>query len=55
MTYLLNRGTDWPRKNAGVMVVFCITFLIPAGLISLFVYRGVLARRARRQALHQVV
>lgn len=50
---LLKRGTDWPHKNAGVMVVFCIVFLVAVTLVTLFVRKRLIARRVRKEeALH---
>ena len=39
---------NWAGKNAGVVLVFCIVFVIALGLIILFLYRRILARRAAR-------
>lgn len=49
-TQLAKRGTDWPAKNAGVMVVFCVVFVVAVGLLSLFIYKKVLARREKSQS-----
>lgn len=46
----LAKRENWARKEAGVIVVFCIVFIVAAGLIGLFLYRKMLARRARRPA-----
>jgi hypothetical protein len=43
------RGTDWPHKNAGVMVVFVIAFLVAATLITLFIRKKLIARRLRQE------
>jgi len=48
---LAKRKKSWPAKNAGVMLVFCIVFVIATGLISLAVYRKILARRAAKARL----
>jgi hypothetical protein len=45
---LVRRKESWPHRNPGVMVVFCVVFVIAAGLIFLFFYRKMLARRARK-------
>ncbi|KAI9810515.1 MAG: hypothetical protein M1826_003535 [Phylliscum demangeonii] len=53
-TLLLARSTppkknnNWAGRNAGVVLVFAIVFVIVMGLILLFVYRKLLARRAAR-------
>lgn len=39
---------NWAGHNPGVVLVFCIVFIVAVGLISLFVYRRLLARRAAR-------
>lgn len=43
-----NKRSNWAGKNAGVVVVFCIVFVIAAGLLGLFLQRKYLARMARR-------
>jgi hypothetical protein len=48
----LSKRKNWPAKNAGVMVVFCVVFVVAAGLSSLFIYRKILARRAAKARLH---
>jgi hypothetical protein len=47
---IAKRGTDWPKKNAGVMVVFCVVFVVAVGLLALIIYKKMLARKERRQA-----
>lgn len=44
----LAKRTNWAGKNPGVMVVFCVLFVVGVGLISLWIYRKVLARREKR-------
>lgn len=46
----LTKRTDWPRENAGVMVVFCVVFVVAVGLLALFFYKKMLARREKRQS-----
>jgi hypothetical protein len=43
------RGTDWPHKNVGVMIVFVIAFLVAVTLITLFARKKIIARRLRRE------
>lgn len=50
---LNRRGSDWPHKNAGVMVVFVIAFLVAATLITLFVRKKLIARRLRREEIQR--
>ncbi|KAH6649887.1 hypothetical protein F5144DRAFT_597389 [Chaetomium tenue] len=46
----LAKRSDWPRENAGVMVVFCVVFVVAVGLIALLIYKKMLARREKRQS-----
>lgn len=46
---ITERGADWPGKNAGVMVVLVIAFLIAVTLITLFVRKKLIARRLRQE------
>lgn len=39
---------NWAQKEAGVVVVFAIVFVVAVGLIGLFVGRKISAARARR-------
>ena len=41
-------NNNWAGHNSGVVVVFCIVFIVGVGLLSLFIYRKMLARRAAR-------
>ena len=50
---VVRRGTDWPHKNAGVMVVFCIVFLVAATLTYLFIRKKLIARRVREEELQR--
>lgn len=40
---------NWAQKEAGVIVVFCIVFIVAVGIIGLFVGRKISAARARKQ------
>ncbi|KKZ63925.1 hypothetical protein EMCG_01784 [[Emmonsia] crescens] len=44
----LTKRSNWAGRNAGVVLVFCIVFIIAVGLISLFAYRWNLRRKAAR-------
>ncbi|EEQ87221.1 hypothetical protein RJZ56_006717 [Blastomyces dermatitidis] len=44
----LAKRNNWAAENAGVMLVFCILFVIAVGLIILAVYRWNLRRKAAR-------
>jgi hypothetical protein len=41
---------NWAQQEAGVVVVFCIVFLVAVGLLSLFISRKLAARRERKAA-----
>ena len=45
---LVRRDTGWPAKNPGPMVVFCIVFVVGAGLLALFINKKLVARKARK-------
>lgn len=42
---------NWARQEAGVIVVFCIVFVVGVGLLSLFIHKKLVARRALKQNL----
>ncbi|EDN06719.1 predicted protein [Histoplasma mississippiense (nom. inval.)] len=44
----LARRDNWPSRNVGVMLVFCIIFIIACGLLILALYRWNLRRKAAR-------
>jgi hypothetical protein len=46
----LAKRTDWPRENAGVMVVFCVVFVVAVGLLALWIYKKMLARKEKSQS-----
>lgn len=50
-TTLPTKHRNWAKHEAGVILVFCIVFIIAAGLIGLFLFRMLAARRAKRQAV----
>ncbi|KAI4597313.1 hypothetical protein KJ359_004419 [Pestalotiopsis sp. 9143b] len=41
---------NWAAKEAGVVVVFAIVFVVAVGLIGLFIHKKCAARKARKQA-----
>ena len=43
------KRSNWASKNPGVVLVFCIVFIVSLGLVSLWLYRQWVKRRARRQ------
>jgi hypothetical protein len=47
----LVRRKNWAAENAGVMLVFCIVFVIASGLLSLYLYRKWMAKKAARASV----
>ncbi|KAK1981164.1 hypothetical protein LZ30DRAFT_593238 [Colletotrichum cereale] len=46
----LAKRQNWASQEAGVVVVFCIVFVVAAGVTGLLVSRCLSRRKARRQA-----
>lgn len=42
---------NWASQEAGVIVVFCIVFVVGVGLLALFIHKRLQARRERRQQI----
>ncbi|KAL7622977.1 hypothetical protein AAE478_006656 [Parahypoxylon ruwenzoriense] len=42
---------NWASQEAGVIVVFCIVFVVGVGLIGLWISKAISKRRARKAAL----
>ena len=42
------KRSNWAGQNAGVMVVFCIVFVVAVGLIFLFIHKKLQARKERK-------
>lgn len=49
-THELLKRHNWASRNPGVILVFCIVFLVALGFCTLFIYRRVLRRKAEKQA-----
>jgi hypothetical protein len=45
---LAKREKSWPAREAGVMVVFCVVFVVASFLLYLYVSRAIARRRAAR-------
>ncbi|KAI0851259.1 hypothetical protein F5Y00DRAFT_18324 [Daldinia vernicosa] len=45
------RRQNWAQQEAGVIVVFCIVFVVAVGLIGLWISKAVAKRRANKAAL----
>jgi flagellar basal body-associated protein FliL len=39
---------NWAQQEAGVIVVFCIVFVVAVGVISMWIFRKISARRAAK-------
>lgn len=50
-TRALIKRSNWAGENPGVVLVFCIVFIVAVGIVSLFVYRQWMARKAKRAAV----
>ncbi|KAE8154465.1 hypothetical protein BDV25DRAFT_147723, partial [Aspergillus avenaceus] len=44
------KRSNWAGENPGVILVFCIVFIVAVGIIALFAYRRWMARKAKKQA-----
>ncbi|KAJ5651532.1 uncharacterized protein N7484_005255 [Penicillium longicatenatum] len=45
----ITKRSNWASKNPGVVLVFCIVFLVGLGIVSLFIYRRVLQKKAEKE------
>lgn len=45
---LLVKRKNWAAREAGVMVVFCVVFVVGVGLLALCISRSLAKRRAAR-------
>ncbi|KAH6674420.1 hypothetical protein B0J14DRAFT_653716 [Halenospora varia] len=54
VSHLAKRG-NWASHEAGVIVVFCIVFVVAAGLIGLFLTRLIKRKAAAREASRSTV
>ncbi|KAJ5782322.1 hypothetical protein N7457_004096 [Penicillium paradoxum] len=41
---------NWANRNRGVVLVFCIVFLVVVGIMALFGYRRFLKRKVEKQS-----
>lgn len=44
----LTKRKNWAAREAGVVVVFCVVFVVAVGVISLLVSKKLAARKAAR-------
>ncbi|OAQ72061.1 hypothetical protein VFPPC_12697 [Pochonia chlamydosporia 170] len=49
MNAFAKREKSWPARNAGVMVVFCIVFVVAVGLTGLYISKCLARRKERNQ------
>ena len=47
---IVKREKNWAAREPGVIVVFCIVFIVAVGLLSLWLYKKLIARKAAKQA-----
>lgn len=47
----VRRRQNWAAKNPGVVLVFCIVFIVFLGLVSLYLYRKIMKKRAENRTL----
>lgn len=48
LSQLAKRSDNWASREAGVVVVFCIVFVVAVGLIGLFISKKLAARKAAK-------
>lgn len=46
----LSKRSNWASQEAGVIVVFCIVFVVAVGLVGLFISKRIAARREAKAA-----
>lgn len=47
----LAKRENWAKQEAGVVVVLCIVFVVAVGLVGLYVYKKVKARKEAKQTV----
>ncbi|CAK7243517.1 MAG: hypothetical protein STHCBS139747_005042 [Sporothrix thermara] len=47
---LLAKRSNWAGHEAGVIVVFCIVFIVGCGLLGLWIHKCVSSRKAKKAA-----
>ncbi|KAJ5924943.1 hypothetical protein N7454_007582 [Penicillium verhagenii] len=47
--YTLAKRRNFASRNPGVVLVFCIVFLVGLGIVSLLIYRQVLKKKAQKE------
>jgi ATP/ADP translocase len=47
----LAKRENWAQQEKGVIVVFCIVFVVAVGLIILWIYKCLQKRKAKKETL----
>lgn len=47
-SHLIKREKNWAAREPGVILVFCIVFVVGSGLLGLCISRAISRRRAAR-------
>ncbi|KAI3326049.1 hypothetical protein HD806DRAFT_532702 [Xylariaceae sp. AK1471] len=50
-THQLTRRENWAQKEAGVVVVFAIVFVVGVGLLALFISKQLKKRKAQKAGM----
>jgi len=48
---LVKRADNWAAQEPGVIVVFCIVFVVAVGLLAAWISKKVSARKAAKQTI----
>ncbi|RAK75796.1 uncharacterized protein BO72DRAFT_381739 [Aspergillus fijiensis CBS 313.89] len=46
----LIKRSNWASRNPGVVLVFCIVFIVAVGIVALLIYRRWMKRKAEKQS-----
>jgi len=52
---LVKRKKNWAAREAGVIVVFCVVFVVASGLLGLALTRLITRKRAEKAATRSTV
>jgi hypothetical protein len=47
--HTIAKRENWAAQEAGVVVVFCVVFVVAVGLIALFIHKKLQARKKARE------
>lgn len=48
------KRSNWAGENPGVILVFCIVFIVGLGIVLLFAYRRWMKRKAEKETYESV-